>query len=828
MRPIRVLGDEGLFPELMARAVTRTRGARKGSVCDKNRALGGSSLHFAKGLVVDAPVMSVPSPGPESEENRVPAGDSNGTDAAESEATAAEAPPDGGDAGSEGSEESGAPTEIHSKVERALPPMSQEERALFLARMSRALCVLALIGMGLCTWAWLAFHAELREALLEKNELEGPVRVSFLIQLAVSGGVGMALGLGALGFQRPTTTEGQLVRAAGVEAWAWFLGPLMLTPAAIVFAQHQVWFNEHKTLLPIVLFFGLIAEVLFYQCLTNVPLQVRQFFGGDSPIKNEVPLALRRHGLFGLVVFLGLAYGLFMSIVTVRWHHMMGTATFDLGINNNLIYGGLHGKFNQSTVIFPDEPAKYIANHVKLGLYLFLPIYAVFPRPETLLVIQSIILGLGAIPLFLFARRRIPEWTAVVVTVAYLCYYPMHGANFTEMNLVPLAAPFIMGLVWALDTERYRTAWVLFFVCLIMREDIPLPLAVLGLFFVLSGYRPRAGLVIFGISASWFIILRFKIMTDAGSWWFPNMYEDLWALPFKGFGGVIHTLLTNPTFVLKHIFVEKKLWYILHLMTPLLFLPARRWYLWAAFIPGAIITLLVTSYDPPLMFSFQYVMHWGPYIFLTAVLAIAALGRDAQKISGSGAARQGAAAIAVGLASLALTYNYGAFPERDGSLSAGYHKIRFHLTPGDIEKLGHVRAVEKMIPSSATVATTERLGAHLSSRLGFFTLRRGHHDVDYIVAEKSGLRLDRTKQSILDGLVSGDYGVLARQGPFIVFKRGEDTEENEEVISEWNLRSKSKSRRSRDPEPEQEPEAEGGSEAEADSSAEDEPSSASH
>lgn len=676
------------------------------------------------------------------------------------------------------------------------PLLSPSDRSLVLARIARALCVFALIGMGLCTWAWLAFHAPLREALLEKNELGGPFRISFLAQLVACGAAGIVAGLGAVGYKRPKLTQDWMERSAEVEGWAWFLAPLMLAPAGVVFGQHQVWFNEHEALLPIVLFFGLIAEVILYQCLTHVPRVVQRLVGGDA-FFNRLPRAMRKHGLFALIVVLGISYGVFMSIVTVRWHQMMGTATFDLGINNNLMYGGLHGKFNQSTVIFPEDPAKYIANHVKLGLYLFLPIYALFPRPETLLIIQSIILGLGAIPLFLFARRRIPEWTAAVVAIAYLCYYPMHGANFTEMNLVPLAAPFIMGLVWALDTERYKTAWLLFFVCLIMREDIPLPLAVLGLFFVLCGYRPRAGLVIFAVSATWFVILRFKIMSEAGSWWFPNMYEDLWALPFKGFGGVIHTLLTNPTYVLKHIFVEKKLWYILHLMTPLLFLPARRWYLWAAFIPGAIITLLVTSYDPPLMFSFQYVMHWGPYLFMGAVLAIAALGRDAEILSGTGRARQGATAIALGLVSLALTYNYGAFPQRDGSLAAGYHKIRFHMRAEDVEKLNHVRAVQAMIPSSATVATTERLGSHLSSRLGFYTLRRGHHDVEYIVAEKSGLRLGRTKESILDALSSGNYGVLARRGPIIVFKRGAATEENDDVIREWRLRSSTKSKKSR-------------------------------
>jgi uncharacterized membrane protein len=653
----------------------------------------------------------------------------------------------------------------------------------------RALMVSVFTAMGIVTWGRLSYQSSFRDAFLERNEIDPHLRLTFLIAML---GAGAAAGLIVLFltlYRGEKSKVGAARFAEMVEGWAWFFSPLMLLPAIPVFRSHEIWLNHHKVLLPIVLFFGLLVELLVAQSLRNIPEAVKRLF---APLREEVltlPARVRKHWFLSLTLLAASAYAVFMAICAVRWHQMFGTATFDLGINNNLLYGGLYGKFNQSTVIFPDDPQKYIANHVKLGLYLFLPVYAIWPRPETIMAVQSVVLGLGAVPLFLFARRRLPEWMALIFALSYLCYYPMHGANFTEGNLVPVAAPFILALVWALDAKRFKTAWVLYFFCIIMREDIPLPLAVLGLFLSASGFRPKSGLFIFTVSTFWFVILRFKIMTDAGSWWFPNMYEDLWAAPYKGFGAVLHTLVTNPMFVLKKIFTEKKFWYILHLMTPLVFLPARRWYLWAAFIPGAIITLLVTSYDPPLMFSFQYVMHWCPYLFMAGVLAVEAMGRDERLIRGVAFPKQAGATLAVGLVSLATTYNYGAFPMRDGYLAAGYHKIRFQFTDADAEKLAHMKAVQAIIPKEARVATTERLGAHLSSRLGFYTLRRGHHDVDYIVAEKSGLKLDRTRQSIYEGLSSGDYGVEARHGPFIVFKRGADTSQNEEVIREWSLKA---------------------------------------
>lgn len=480
-----------------------------------------------------------------------------------------------------------------------------------------------------------------------------------------------------------------------------------------------------------------------------------------------------------------------MSFFLVRWHHRLGTATFDLGINVNLMHGGLHGKINQSTVIFPDNPQQYIANHVKLGLYLFLPIYALYPHPETLLVIQSTSLGLGSIPLFLLARRHIPEWAACVLALCYLANYPMHGANFYEMKEVPTGVIFVFLMMLFVDMKRWVPAGIFFFCSILMREDMPIPLAVIGIFLLLTGYRPRFGAVIAGISIFWFVILRFKIMMDAGSWWFPNMYEDLWAPGEKGFRSVLKTLVSNPTYVLRHIFVEKKFWYLLHLLVPLAFLPTRRWYLWAALVPGAILTLLVTDYDPPIMFSFQYVMFWLPYLFMASILAIQALGKE-----GGGVPRQIGAVAAMAVATASLSYNYGAFPMRDGHFESGYHKIRFGWGPEQEENYRHVKALVASIPKDASVSTTEHIGAHLANREYFYTLRRGTHGAEYLVARKSELKLNATLPSVKQALKSDKYGLVGRYGDYAVFKLGADPAGNAAIMKEWRLTSGSGKKRS--------------------------------
>jgi uncharacterized membrane protein len=523
---------------------------------------------------------------------------------------------------------------------------------------------------------------------------------------------------------------------------------------------------------------ALALEFLVSRSLANAPDYVRRWW---SDVRSQMPAIVKQRGPLVLVVAASAAYAAFFIFFTLRWHYKLRTGNYDLSINNNLMFGGLHGHFLESPVVFPKEPPRYLANHAKFGAYLFLPIYAIFPRPETLLVIQSLFIGFGAVPLFLFARRHVSEWMAAIVCLAYLCYYPMHGASFSEFQAVPLTAFFVFLAAWAADAKRYRILAAAVIVALSMREDVSIGMAVFGAFLLLSGYRPLPGLVIASSAVAYFLYLRFYVMEGAGSWWFPNMYRDLWADGEKGFRSVIRTAVTNPMFTLSKIIVEKKIVYVLHLLVPIAFLPARRWYLWAAFAPGAMLTLLVTNYDPPISFSFHYVMHWAPYLFLAVVLYLAVIAKEKSPI------RAHAALAALVASTLVLTYNYGAFPRREGSFKGGFNKIEFTYTETEAARYARLMDLVKDLPPDAPIAATEKIGPHISSRITLYAMRNGPQDAHYIVASSRELKLSKTKPHLKEALESGRYGVIRRVGDFALMKRGAPPKDNEKLLQDWGL-----------------------------------------
>jgi hypothetical protein len=141
----------------------------------------------------------------------------------------------------------------------------------------------------------------------------------------------------------------------------------------------------------------------------------------------------------------------------------------------------------------------------------------------------------------------------------------------------------------------------------------------------------------------------------------------------------------------------------------------------------------------------------------------------------------------VGFCIAVSSYNYGAFSLRDGALKSGYHTITFSMTEAERQTYAQLKDILSTIPGDASVAASEKIGPHASSRRHFYSLRRDSYHADYLVTRQKELRLDRTKSVIARALRSGEYGVLRRVGPFVLLKRGHATTHNAEVLAEWGL-----------------------------------------
>ena len=143
-----------------------------------------------------------------------------------------------------------------------------------------------------------------------------------------------------------------------------------------------------------------------------------------------------------------------------------------------------------------------------------------------------------------------------------------------------------MATLDAFDARRMVLFALFFVLSLSCREDVSIGLALFGLALVLSGNRPRAGIVIFLTSASYFVALRFVVMPAVGTSGHAELYKGLFPDGMRTFSGVVLTILSNPVFTLKTMITTDKLRYLLQILLPLAFLPLRRAWLAASLAPG--------------------------------------------------------------------------------------------------------------------------------------------------------------------------------------------------------------------------------------------------
>ncbi len=201
-----------------------------------------------------------------------------------------------------------------------------------------------------------------------------------------------------------------------------------------------------------------------------------------------------------------------LFIVLVGQHTLVRYQTyraqaFDLGNMDQAVWNTLHGhpfRFTNRSLDWYGPPTR-LGIHVEPILLLIAPLYLIHSGPETLLVLQTVALAFGALPLYLLGRRRLPAapLLAAVIACAYLVAPTLLGEALWDFHAVALATPLLLLALWALDAERYVWFVAAALLATLTKEDVALSLVPLGLFIVIWRGRPRLGWLVAGLSVAW-------------------------------------------------------------------------------------------------------------------------------------------------------------------------------------------------------------------------------------------------------------------------------------------------------------------------------------
>lgn len=365
-----------------------------------------------------------------------------------------------------------------------------------------------------------------------------------------------------------------------------------------------------------------------------------------------------------IAVAMVVLYAVVLGSLALIRHWAFHSTALDLGVFDQVLWNTVHGRFMESTLSLERcDLHSFFLDHFSPALLLIVPVYTVVPRPETLIVFQTVALALGAWPIYLLARRYLPRSAERLVWVAaYVLSAPLAWITFYDFHEISLAVVPLGLAMYFYATRRTIPLLLSLGTSFLVKEE--LPLIAIGFGIALLGQRRwRLGaFVVVASVVAFLVILRVIIPAFAGGapYQYLGRYASLGADEFE----IARTLIFDPLRVLRVLLsgeLGSKGVFVLSLFGPGLLLAFRsRWALVPAIVPLGY--LLLSDYPGEHTHHNQYGAPLIPLALGASILGFATLpqkGRLRRLLTG--------AAL---LATIALSVAFGAIPFTPGFTDA--------------------------------------------------------------------------------------------------------------------------------------------------------------
>ncbi len=480
---------------------------------------------------------------------------------------------------------------------------------------------------------------------------------------------------------------------------------------------------------------------------------------------------LHRDSTENIVYLSVICYTLIFSYFTILKYDAFNAYAWDLGIFNQSLWTTLHsGMFFFSTVEQLIVPSGvFFGTHFSPILYMVLPFYAITSTPQALLVIQSFVLALGAIPLYFFAKNSLnSKRLAVVFSLAYLLYPPLQGANWFDFHVQAFLPLFFFCTMYFLTTEKWPGYFFFIILSLTVAENVPITVAFIGLYGfwrfrkrIISALKARklndfvflVPVLTIIIAVAWLFfagwIRQVYWPFNADVEWIRQLYKagDHWA--FFGISDDPNKLpiyiVTQPGQAIRALSYESpmKLLYLFLLFGPLLFLSFGSSI--TAISLAWLVPALLSNYTPYYTIGDHFPTYPVAFIFLGAVEGWRRVSLSTGLLSRATCVTKIKVLLA---ASLVFTLTISPISPVITGISATYPQVAnyqfsdYHL-PNVTSHDQLLQTVSDMVPSNASVLTQNSIFAHLSSRVNAYV-----YPIPWV---------NYTYDSTLDKLITSSY-----------------------------------------------------------------------
>ncbi len=329
---------------------------------------------------------------------------------------------------------------------------------------------------------------------------------------------------------------------------------------------------------------------------------------------HTLELFFDRFGYYFLAFFI-LLYIFLISLLCLTKYHSFSYDDFDLAIQNQTLWNTWHGKPFWTTIHFP--AGYYFRYHFPAIYILIAPLYKLFLEgPPALLILQTIGLAIGAMPLYLIVRSALNSSFAVLFSILYLASPAlgfMNQFDFHNEAFIPVC------LLWAFffyQKEHFKS-----FICSLLfvafcREDQFLAVLAFGLMAYFQK-RPKKWITWPLVLGCIWAILVIKIIIPFFNDWQPSIYERYYDHLAPSTIGKILRIIFDPFYVLGYCLSVHKPQYLHHIFGPVGYL-ALLSPIHLIIMAPSLFQNLLTNYGPASTILYQYTGTIIPTTFVAA------------------------------------------------------------------------------------------------------------------------------------------------------------------------------------------------------------------
>lgn len=341
--------------------------------------------------------------------------------------------------------------------------------------------------------------------------------------------------------------------------------------------------------------------------------KIESFFSSERRVKTILGAAV---GVYFLV-FSALSILQYMSFNT----------TFDLATYNQAFWNTLHGRFFYTSLQEHVHPGVKIASTFSLHfspIYLvLLPFYAIYSHVNTLLVLQSLFLALGAVPVYLIGRDRLGNFGGLVFALAYLLFPSVAYINLFDFHEVSMAPLLLLFSFYYFEKGEYRRFLLFMMLSLAIKEIIAMATFMFGVYAAVTRRGKKWILAPIIISTVWFFGALYAVTPLFG-----EGYTELLGGLYPALGGslpeIAKTVIFHPIYTVKLLMEPAKIIYLILMLFPVGFLSLLN--------PAALLITVPMFLRNLLAFhrffyeiNFHYTADIIPFIMVSAIFGTAAL-----------------------------------------------------------------------------------------------------------------------------------------------------------------------------------------------------------